>query len=140
MKQLPRQSVAHNGRRVRAILRRTLGYGLIVLGVILMPLPGPGGIVVGLGIAVLGRHDPLLRRVAHGLRSSLRRLSQARNPLVRGCGRWLRREYNRVRLSVRHAAACHAAGQPLPRFVWFLLIVSLLSVAATIMGTHMMLR
>jgi uncharacterized membrane protein YbaN (DUF454 family) len=48
-------------------LRKTLymagGIGLVVLGVVIAPLPGPGGLpVVMVGAVVLLRHSPRMRR------------------------------------------------------------------------------
>ncbi|MBC7952828.1 MAG: hypothetical protein H7Z12_13555 [Rhodospirillaceae bacterium] len=48
-------------------MRKTLyvagGIGLIVLGVVIAPLPGPGGLpVVMIGAVVLLRHSPRMRR------------------------------------------------------------------------------
>lgn len=59
------------------------GWALVVLGAILIPLPGPGWLVVGIGLLVLGREvrwargalirlERFMRR--HGMRTSLRRL------------------------------------------------------------------
>ena len=59
------------------------GWALVVVGIILIPLPGPGWLVVGIGLLVLGREvrwargalvrlERFMRR--HGMRTSLRRL------------------------------------------------------------------
>src|SRR5215470_7637076 len=59
------------------------GWALVVVGVILIPLPGPGWLVVGIGLLVLGREVRWARRALvrlerfmrrHGMRTSLRRL------------------------------------------------------------------
>jgi uncharacterized protein (TIGR02611 family) len=48
------------GARIKGWFRRTgseiLGWIIVVLGVILMPLPGPGMIIVVSGLAILSRH------------------------------------------------------------------------------------
>ena len=59
------------------------GWALVIVGIILIPLPGPGWLVVGIGLLVLGREvrwargalvrlERFMRR--HGMRTSLRRL------------------------------------------------------------------
>jgi uncharacterized protein (TIGR02611 family) len=59
------------------------GWVIVVVGIILIPLPGPGWLVVGIGLLVLGREvrwargaivrlERFMRR--HGMRTSLRRL------------------------------------------------------------------
>jgi uncharacterized protein (TIGR02611 family) len=59
------------------------GWVLVVAGIILIPLPGPGWLVVGIGLLVLSREvrwargalvrlERFMRR--HGMRTSLRRL------------------------------------------------------------------
>ena len=48
---------------MRRVLYVTGGIGLIVLGVLLAPLPGPGGLPVAMvGTVVLLRHSPRMRR------------------------------------------------------------------------------
>jgi len=60
-----------------------LGWALVLVGLVLVPLPGPGWLVVGIGLLVLGREvrwarwalarlERFMRR--HGMRTSLRRL------------------------------------------------------------------
>jgi uncharacterized protein (TIGR02611 family) len=60
-----------------------VGWALVVAGIILIPLPGPGWLVVGIGLLVLGREvrwargalvrlERFMRR--HGMRTSMRRL------------------------------------------------------------------
>lgn len=50
-------------RPVRKTVYVTGGVGLIVLGVLLAPLPGPGGLPVAMiGTVVLLRHSPRMRR------------------------------------------------------------------------------
>jgi uncharacterized protein (TIGR02611 family) len=52
-----------------------VGFVVVVLGLVLVPLPGPGWLIVFVGVAILGTEFPLahrvmlaLRRVAHRLR------------------------------------------------------------------------
>jgi len=60
-----------------------VGWALVLAGIMLVPLPGPGWLVVGIGLLVLGRElrwargalvrvERFMRR--HGMRTSLRRL------------------------------------------------------------------
>lgn len=37
------------------IARMTFGFFLVILGIILMPLPGPGGVIVAAGLVVLSK-------------------------------------------------------------------------------------
>lgn len=49
------------------IARMTLGTIILIIGIIMMPLPGPGGVIVAAGLAILARDvawaDRLLRYV-----------------------------------------------------------------------------
>jgi len=84
---------------VRRLANLVGGWALVVVGIILIPLPGPGWLVVGIGLLVLGREvrwargalirlERFMRR--HGMRTSLRRLmarrqrERARRSSVRG--------------------------------------------------------
>ena len=69
--------------RLRRLANLVLGWALVLAGIVLIPLPGPGWLVVGIGLLVLGRElrwargalirlERFMRR--HGLRTSLRRL------------------------------------------------------------------
>jgi len=40
---------------VRRLANLVGGWALVVVGIILIPLPGPGWLVVGIGLLVLGR-------------------------------------------------------------------------------------
>lgn len=55
------------------LARMGFGFGVVVLGVIMMPLPGPGMLVVAVGLAILSRDaawaDRLLRKVRERLPS-----------------------------------------------------------------------
>lgn len=37
------------------LIRMTLGMSVVILGIILMPLPGPGGLIVAAGLAILAK-------------------------------------------------------------------------------------
>jgi uncharacterized protein (TIGR02611 family) len=51
---------------VAAILRKTfvlaLGSIVILLGIVLLPLPGPGIVVILLGLGIIGAEFPSVRR------------------------------------------------------------------------------
>ena len=82
------RSWIHRHPRVRApyrVLVGAAGLSVIVLGLILVPLPGPGWLIVFVGVAVLGTEFPaahrlteLVRRQAVRVRLWWRR-RQARN-------------------------------------------------------------
>ena len=64
----------HAHPRLRAPYRALLalaGLTVIVLGLILVPLPGPGWLVVFVGVAILGTEFP----AAHRLTQAVRRLA-----------------------------------------------------------------
>jgi len=79
----PSTPAREQGRPLRRLANLVGGWALVVAGVILIPLPGPGWLVVGIGLLVLGREvrwargalirlERFMRR--HGMRTSLRRL------------------------------------------------------------------
>jgi uncharacterized protein (TIGR02611 family) len=79
----PSTPAGEPGRPLRRLANLIGGWALVVVGVILIPLPGPGWLVVGIGLLVLGREvrwargalirlERFMRR--HGMRTSLRRL------------------------------------------------------------------
>lgn len=47
---------------MRRALLSTTGWLLVATGVVLYPLPGPGLLVLALGVGLLGRHDPWAAR------------------------------------------------------------------------------
>lgn len=68
---------------MRRLTNLIVGWAVVVVGFILIPLPGPGWLIVGIGLLVLGREvrwaraaltrlERFMRR--HGMRTSLRRL------------------------------------------------------------------
>ena len=60
-------------RWVYRVLVGLLGAGIVGVGLILVPLPGPGWLIVFLGIAVLGTEFPAAHRVSAFLRRILTR-------------------------------------------------------------------
>ncbi len=62
-----RESTEHEARShvLVRVARMTLGALVVVVGIIMMPLPGPGGLVVAAGLVILARDvawaDRLLR-------------------------------------------------------------------------------
>lgn len=64
---------------MRRLLLSSTGWLLVLVGLVLYPLPGPGLLVLVLGVALLGRYDPwaaprlepLRRRTIDGTRRSV---------------------------------------------------------------------
>jgi hypothetical protein len=102
----------HMRHRPRSLRRRIGGWVVVAAGLAMIVLPGPGLLALALGIVILGRHDPTLRRWAVLLRMSLRRLSQAEGATARTLGQWLRRRHLMARQLVREQVHRHANGQP----------------------------
>nr|ALS89431.1 helix-turn-helix domain protein [uncultured bacterium] len=103
-------------------------------------LPGPGLLALALGIVILGRHDPTLRRWAVLLRMSLRRLSQAEGTAVRTLGQWLRRRHLMARLLVQEQVHRHARGQPFSLGIRIWIGLTLFSALASLcLGLFMIL-
>ncbi len=98
---------------------------MIVAGLVLVVLPGPGLLALALGIVLLGRHDPTLRRSAILLRLSVRRMSRAERRWIRWAGAWLRHHQSRSRLIIREQVRRCAAGHPLSPSVWLWIVLSL---------------
>lgn len=72
----------HHRARLDAYPRLRFGYKLLVglvgvlvvaLGLVLVPLPGPGWLVVFLGVAVLGTEFPAAHRITQWVRRLVRR-------------------------------------------------------------------
>ena len=73
--------------------------GLALLGFVLPLLPGV--VFLGLGIVLLGPHDPTLRHAGLWTRLLLRRWSQARQRHLRMLGQFARQRYRATRLALR---------------------------------------
>jgi hypothetical protein len=94
------------GRQIWAISRQVVGWLLIIIGVLGMILPGPGIPFFILGVLLVGRRHPLLRRGWVMLRLHLRKL--ARRPGIIGRSAklgWhaLQRARAQIRPLLRHA-------------------------------------
>ncbi len=122
-----RQDLQH---QPRGMVRRVCGWLVVVAGVAMLVLPGPGLLALVLGIILLGRREPMLRRVAVLLRLHLRRLSRAKQPLVRRVGHWLWGHYSRARHFVREQLHRHANGQPLNVWIQVWIVVTIVSALA----------
>ena len=100
-----------------SLVRRILGWLSIVAGLLMLVLPGPGLLALALGIILLGRRDPVLRRWAVLIRLYVRRLSRAERRIVRWVGTWLQSHLCRAGLLIREQLHRHAQGQPLSTWV-----------------------
>ena len=58
---------------VYKVLVTTLGLGIVALGLVLVPLPGPGWLIVFLGLTLLGSEYHWARRLLGWLRRALAR-------------------------------------------------------------------
>lgn len=56
-------------RRLRDTASFVLGWALVIVGIPLLPLPGPGTIVIVAGVALLSRHYVWAQRILEPLRS-----------------------------------------------------------------------
>lgn len=100
-----------------SLARRIAGWLVVVAGLAMLVLPGPGLLALVLAIMLLGRRDPTLRRLAVLLRLTLRRLSRAEHAAVRRVGRWLRQQHAHSRTFIREQVRRHADGEPLALWV-----------------------
>ncbi|MDP9312519.1 MAG: hypothetical protein M3R24_16805 [Chloroflexota bacterium] len=126
----PKRQCPHRRHEPRSLLRRALGWtmiGLALLGFV-MPLL-PGVIFLGLGIVLLGPHDPTLRQAGLWTRLLLRRWSHARQPHLRSLGQFARQRYRATRLALREHLRNHARRSTNPRWALVLLTVTLIGVA-----------
>lgn len=57
------------GAWFKATGSKTLGWTLVIIGIPMMPLPGPGTIVLVAGVALLARHYTWARRILDPLRA-----------------------------------------------------------------------
>ena len=62
------------------IARAVAGFVVVIIGIILMPLPGPGMIIVIAGLALLSSDVPFARRLMHRLRERLPSDDQGKVP------------------------------------------------------------
>ncbi len=51
------------------IARMTLGFAVVILGIIMMPLPGPGALIVAAGLVILSRDVAWADRVLRWMRT-----------------------------------------------------------------------
>ncbi|WP_297371432.1 TIGR02611 family protein [Cryobacterium sp.] len=73
------RSWIHRHPRIRApyrVLVAAAGLTIIVVGLILVPLPGPGWLIVFLGVAVLGTEFPAAHRLTQLVRRQAGRVRQ----------------------------------------------------------------
>ncbi len=57
-----------------------IGVATIALGVVLIPLPGPGSLVIFGGITVLGSEFPTARRLSDRTKDSVRNMLHRKRP------------------------------------------------------------
>lgn len=130
----------HVRHRPQSLRRRIGGWTVVAAGLAMIVLPGPGLLALALGIIILGRHDPTLRRWAVLLRMSLRRLSQAEGSAARTLGQWLRQRHLMARLLVREQLHRHASGQPFSLGIRIWIGLTLFSALASLcLGLFMIL-
>jgi uncharacterized protein (TIGR02611 family) len=65
-------------RAARKVAISTLGGAILVVGVVLLPLPGPGMLVVFLGLAILSTEYSWPKRLAHYLRRRAAQFAERR--------------------------------------------------------------
>ena len=70
----------HPAHWKRHLVRQIIGWTLIVVGIIDIPLPGPGWLIVGMGAIVLAPYVKLFHRFVEWLK---RRSPALRKPLER---------------------------------------------------------
>jgi len=71
------RSWIHRHPRLRApyrLLVALAGVSVVVVGLILVPLPGPGWLIVFVGVAVLGTEFPAAHRLTHSVRKLAHRI------------------------------------------------------------------
>jgi hypothetical protein len=121
------QVSAHKARhQPHSRIRRIAGWLTLLLGIAMLILPGPGFLGIALGVILIGRHDPLLRRWAIVIRVGLRRLSRAENPVLHRVGGWLWEWHRQGRLFVRDQLQRHARGEGINPVLRIWLVVTLL--------------
>ncbi len=65
-------------RAARKVAISTIGIAVLVAGVVLLPLPGPGMLVVFLGLAILSTEYSWPKRLAHHIRRRASELAERR--------------------------------------------------------------
>jgi ABC-type Fe3+ transport system permease subunit len=113
-------------------LRRIVGWIAVVAGIAMVVLPGPGLLSIALGIVLLGRREPTLRRWSVTLRHTLRRMSRARQRRIGALGWFLRHRYRESRRFIREQVHRHAHGQPFSPVVRLLIGIALLATLITV--------
>ena len=97
-------------------------------------LPGPGLLAIALGIILVGRNDPTLRRWSVWLRMMLRRMCHSRQQTIRTSGLFLREQHRQSRLFIREELHRHASGKPFSAgvqiMIGFALLMTLISLGA----------
>ncbi len=115
-------------------VRRILGWIAVIAGIAMVVLPGPGLITIVLGIILLGRNEPTLRRWSLWLRMMLRRMSRSKQSMMRSGGSFLRERHRQSRLFIREELRRHASGKPfsagLQIMIGFALLMALISLSA----------
>src|SRR4051812_40470413 len=85
------------------LLRQVLGWFLILLGLLGLVLPVLQGVLfLVIGVALVGRRNPLIRRSMLIFRRFLRRWASARSPLVARIGRFALRAQWKCSRESRH--------------------------------------
>jgi hypothetical protein len=93
---LARRAWSQGERGSWAIVRQVIGWGCIVIGLLLFILPGPGIPLLIIGVMLVGRRHPLIRRISVGVKLCLR--GWAHQPGVRG---WIGMRGKRLELALR---------------------------------------
>lgn len=125
----PQRHYLHRRPVRRSLMRRVLGWTMIALALLGFVLPLlPGIVFLGLGIVLLGPHDPTLRRVGLGARMVLRRWSQVRQRHLRSIGWFARQRYTTTRLTLREYLNKRSAGTTSPHLERVLLTITLIGV------------
>ena len=70
---------------IRHVLRQVLGWTLIILGLIDIPLPGPGWLIVGLGAIVLAPYVKLFYNFVEWIKKKFPALREPLDRFERRC-------------------------------------------------------
>jgi uncharacterized protein (TIGR02611 family) len=60
--------------QVKRVARATAGFVLLLAGIAMLALPGPGWVTIAVGLALLSRDCPWAERALHRLRDTGRKL------------------------------------------------------------------